>query len=125
YWAIYRPDLFPASLAFAVGLIQDALMGTPVGLNALLLLSVHGVVGTQRRFFQGKTFVVVWSAFTMIAFGAAFVGWILGMGLASALIVPWPGLFAMLLTVALHPFATWILARVHGAALPAGLHVSR
>jgi rod shape-determining protein MreD len=125
YWAIYRPDLFPAALAFAVGLIQDALMGTPVGLNALLLLCVHGVVVTQRRFFQGKTFAVVWSAFSVIAFGAALVGWILAMGLAGALLAPGPGLFAMMLTIALYPFATWMQARVHGAVLPAGLHVSR
>jgi rod shape-determining protein MreD len=125
YWAIYRPDLFPAVLAFAVGLVQDALMGTPIGLNALLLLCVHGVVGTQRRFFQGKTFAVVWSAFSIIAFGAAVVGWLLVMGLAGMLIAPWPGLFAMLLTVALYPLATWVLARVQGAVLPAGLHVSR
>jgi len=125
YWAIYRPDLFPAALAFAVGLIQDALMGTPVGMNALLLLCVHGVVVTQRRFFQGKTFAVVWFAFSIITLGAAFVGWILAMGLAGALIAPWPGLFAMMLTVALYPFATWVLARVQSAVLAVGLHVSR
>ena len=29
------------------------------------------------------------------------------------------------LTVALYPFATWVLAGVHGAIQPAGLHVSR
>ena len=125
YWAIYRPDLFPAALAFAVGLIQDALMGTPLGMNALLLLYVHGVVATQRRFFQGKTFAVVWSAFSVITLGAAFLGWILAMGLSGRLIAPWPGLFAMLLTVALYPFATWVLGRVHGVVLPVGLHVSR
>jgi rod shape-determining protein MreD len=125
YWAIYRPDLFPAILAFATGLFQDALMGTPVGLNALLLLFVHGVVVTQRRFFQGKSFAVVWSAFSVITLGASIIGWILAMGLAGALLAPWPGMFAMLLTIALYPFATWILARVHGTVLPAGLHVSR
>lgn len=125
YWAIYRPDLFPAALAFAVGLIQDALMGTPMGMNALMLLCVHGVVVTQRRFFQGKTFAVVWSAFSIITLGAAILGWILAMGLSGTLLAPWPGLFAMLLTVAFYPFATWVLGRVQGAVLPAGLHVSR
>jgi rod shape-determining protein MreD len=125
YWAIYRPDLFPAAVAFGVGLIQDALMGTPLGLNALVLLCVHGVVVTQRRFFQGKTFAVVWSAFSVVAFAAAFTGWLLVMMLGGVLIAPWPGLFSMGLTVALYPFATWLLARVHGAIQPAGLHVSR
>lgn len=125
YWAIYRPDLFPTVVAFAVGLVQDALMGTPIGFNALVLICVHGVVVTQRRFFQGKTFAVVWSAFCVVAVGAAFMGWVLLMALRGALLVPWPGFFAMLLTIALYPFVTWVLARVHGAIQPAGLHVSR
>ena len=125
YWAIYRPDLFPTVLAFAIGLVQDALMGTPLGLNALVLLCMHGIVVTQRRFFQGKTFSVVWSAFFVVALAAAFFGWLLSMALAGTLIAPWPGIFAMMLTVALYPLATWVLARVHGAILPAGLHVSR
>jgi rod shape-determining protein MreD len=125
YWAIYRPDLFPAAIAFGVGLLQDALMGTPLGLNALVLLCVRGVVVTQRRFFQGKTFAVVWSAFCIVALAAAFAGWLLRMMLAGVLIAPWPGVFSSALTFALYPFATWFLARVHGAIQPAGLHVSR
>jgi rod shape-determining protein MreD len=125
YWAIYRPDLLPTAVAFAIGLVQDALMGTPIGLNALLLIAVHGVVVTQRRFFQGKTFAVVWSAFTVIALSAGLLGWVLVMALVGATINPWPGIFSMLLTVALYPFVTWVQARIHGAVLPAGLHVPR
>jgi rod shape-determining protein MreD len=125
YWAVYRPDLFPPAVAFAVGLIQDALMGTPLGLNALVLLSVHGVVVTQRRFFQGKSFAVIWWAFSIIAFGAAFLGWLLIMALNGALIDPLPGVFAVLLTVAVHPLVTWLLARIHHAILPTDLYVSR
>jgi rod shape-determining protein MreD len=41
YWAIYRPDLFPAPAAFALGLWLDLLTGTPIGINALVLLLVH------------------------------------------------------------------------------------
>ena len=39
YWSIYRPDLFPSVAALALGLWQDILVGSPLGLNALVLLS--------------------------------------------------------------------------------------
>ena len=125
YWAIYRPDLFPAAVAFAIGLVQDALMGTPMGLNALVLLAVHGVVTTQRRFFQGKAFAVIWWAFGFVSLGAGFLGWLVMVAFSAALIDPLPGIFAVLLTIALYPLMTWLLARIHHAALPVGLHVSR
>ncbi len=74
YWGIYRPDLFPAPAAFAVGLWQDVLVGTPLGMNALVLLAIHWFILGQRRFFQGKSFAVVWWAFAMVATAAAVLG---------------------------------------------------
>jgi rod shape-determining protein MreD len=125
YWAIYRPDLFPAVIAFAVGLVQDAVMGTPLGMNALVLLCAHAVIVSQRRFFQGKSFAVVWWAFSMVAFGAAIFGWALVAAIFAALPSPAPALFGTLLTVALHPFFTWIFARTHHAVLGEPPNVSR
>jgi len=125
YWAIYRPDLFPAAVAFAIGLVQDALMGTPMGLNALVLLAVYGVVTTQRRFFQGKSFAVIWSAFLFVAFAAGFLGWLVMVAFGAALIDPMPGIFAALLTIVIYPLVTWLLARIHHAVFPVGVHVSR
>jgi rod shape-determining protein MreD len=125
YWSIYRPDLFPAPVAFAIGLIQDAMMGTPVGLNALVLLGVQGVVVTQRRFFQGKSFAVIWWAFAFVAFAAAFAGWVLAIVFGGGMIVAWPAIFSATLTFALYPIVGWVLARIHHAVLPVGLHVSR
>ncbi len=49
-FSIYRPDLMPHWLAFLVGLVQDLVIGGPLGLNALLLLSVQGLCSSQRRF---------------------------------------------------------------------------
>ena len=54
YWTIYRPDRLPYAATFCVGLLQDLLTGTPLGMTALILLAVQGVVGkragrTRRR----------------------------------------------------------------------------
>jgi rod shape-determining protein MreD len=124
YWAIYRPDLFPATIAFAIGLAQDALTGTPMGMNALVLLIVHASVLAQRRFFQGKSFAVVWWAFSIVAMGAGLAQWMLTAALSVQLIDPTPGVFASVLTIAIYPFAAWALARMHHAVLPDRADVS-
>ena len=54
YWAIYRPDLLPLPAVFALGLIQDVLAGTPIGINAFTLLVAYGLVVSQRRFIRAR-----------------------------------------------------------------------
>ncbi len=123
YWAIYRPDLFPAAVAFSVGLVQDALMGTPMGFNALVLLAAYGAIVAQRRFFQNKSFLVVWWAFSLVGLGAALMGWALMSVIDVRFIEPLPPLFAGLVTVGLYPFVGWLNARLHHAVLPELRHV--
>ena len=117
YWGIYRPDLFPASAAFAVGLWQDFLVGTPLGMNALVLLAIHWFILGQRRFFQGKSFAVVWWAFALMAMAASAVLWLIAMAYHGRLLDATPAAFQGTLTVALYPFLTWVFARVQHAVL--------
>ncbi|MBM3485223.1 MAG: rod shape-determining protein MreD [Alphaproteobacteria bacterium] len=113
YWAIFRPDLLPLSVAFGIGLFQDVLAGTPLGLHALILVTVHHVVSNQQRFFIGKSFLVVWWAFTMIAAGAAALMWLVTMGLAFTFVDPLPAVFQFFLTLGACPVLVWFFARLH------------
>ena len=117
YWGIYRPDLFPATAAFAVGLWQDVLVGTPLGMNALLLLSVHWFILSQRPFFQGKSFAVVWWAFALVAIATAALLCLISMAYHGRLLDPTPAAFQGIMTVALYPFLTWVFARTQHAVL--------
>lgn len=117
YWAIYRPDLFPVVAAFALGLWQDLLVGSPLGINALVLLMVHWAVNSQRRFFLGKSFSVVWWAFAVIATGASILFWLLSAAYHATLVAPAPVAFQLLLTVGLYPFMTWLFASTQHAVL--------
>lgn len=118
YWAIYRPDLFPAPAAFVLGMWLDLLTGAPVGINALVLLLVHWVITSQRRFFQGKSFGVVWWAFALTISGAMVLFWILSVAYHLTLIDPSPVVFQLLLTIACFPFLTWLLARTQHVVMP-------
>lgn len=77
YWSIYRPDRLPYIAVFAVGLLQDAVSGTPLGLSAMVLVLIRALVFTQRRLFRGKPFVVVWAVFAAVAMLAAVGTWLL------------------------------------------------
>jgi len=51
HWTIYRPDLLPPIGLFAIGLAQDLLAGSPVGIGTLFrtVVSSHLVCRTTSR----------------------------------------------------------------------------
>ncbi len=112
HWSIYRPDLLPLVATFLVGLAQDALGGTPLGLSSLVLLAVQAVVVSQRRVFHGKTFLVEWWGFMLVAPGAMLLTWLLASLYYGTLVAPRPLGFQLLLTIAVYPALVWIFGRV-------------
>lgn len=117
YWAIYRPDLLPAWAAFLVGVLSDVIAGTPLGVNALVLLLVQGTSASQRKFFLGKSFAVAWWAFGLLAAGAMGLAWVLVAILSGVAVDPSPVMIEYLLTMGLFPVLTWLLARTQMAFL--------
>jgi len=117
YWAVYRPELMPAPLAFALGLFLDIVVGTPPGMNALVLVLVRAAVVRQARTFRGISFIVLWWGFALVALCAAAVTWLLSSALSLTVLEAEPVLFQAALTVALFPFLAWVQARIHNAVL--------
>ena len=77
HWAIHRPRLLPAYAVFLIGFLQDVLTGMPIGVNIVVFLTIYGVVVSQRRFFSGKSFLISWLSFALVAAGAAVESWLL------------------------------------------------
>ena len=117
YWAIYRPDLFPVIAAFVLGLWQDILVGSPIGLHALIFLLANWAIVSQRTFFQGKSFAVIWWCFSLVALAAAILSWIIVCALNVTIMSPVPVLFQAVLTVGVFPFTAWLLARAQHAII--------
>ncbi len=113
YWSIYRPDLFPLAATFGLGIVQDILGGTPVGMTALVLLLVQGIIVNQRRFFLGKTFLVVWWCFMLVAPAAAVTSWVLASLYHWTLIAPEPLFFQNVITILLYPGFSWFFAKTY------------
>jgi len=117
YWTIYRPELFRPPAVFLVGVFQDVLLGTVPGTHAVVLLTAQALLAQQRRLFRGRSFAVVWWAFSMVALGAAVLNWLVTMALSRALIDPAPVAFAAAVAIAVYPFMTWLFARVQQGVL--------
>jgi len=99
----------PRLLVFAVGLFQDALIGAPFGLTALIYLLVHAFVLNQRRFLVGKPFWIFWSGFAIVTPVAALLTWTLASVLRAAAMPTDVVLVGMVLTVVCFPVVAWAL----------------
>ena len=111
HWAIYRPNLLPASVVFLIGVLQDALTGLPLGISALVFLTVYGVVLSQRRFFAGKPFVIVWLGFALVAAGATVQSWLLMSLFNAAFLNPKAAFYQYVVTAGAFPLLAWVFLR--------------
>jgi rod shape-determining protein MreD len=114
FWSLYRPDLFGAAAAFATGIVYDALAGLPLGLSALILVLTRQLVVVQRRFFVARSFLVVLSCFVLLAPAVELARWLLACLWWGRLFPVQPIALSVLLTMALYPVASLLLARVDG-----------
>ena len=115
YWTIYRPNLVPSLALFLLGFLQDLVTGGPLGLMALVLLLVHWLSDAQRRVFLGKSFVVGWWGFGLVALGAEGVIWLLASIYYDQALGIRPFAFQFMLTVAIYPCLAWLFGLVQRA----------
>lgn len=114
YWAVYRPEVLGYGAGFAVGLLEDLLVGTPLGSTSLILMLCQWLVFYQQKFFNGRPFHVVWAAFVLVSVSAVILRWILvGIFSTSGFVSFGPGIATVAFTVALYPLVGWLLAQAH------------
>jgi rod shape-determining protein MreD len=120
HWTIYRPDLLPPLALFAIGLTEDLLAGSPVGLNALLLLITRSAVLGNRRYFINRQFPFVWSGFTLLTILVMSALWVLHCVLNLSLLDFRNTVIRTALTIAIFPVASFLLGRAQRATMGAG-----
>lgn len=119
YWTVHRPDLMRAWAVFAVGLLDDILTGTPLGVNPLILLFTHWAIVAQHKVFRGKSFILIWSGFAAVAAGAKLLLVLLALAVGYGLIDPMTLLVQYILTIALYPPVAFLMGRAQRTFLPA------
>lgn len=111
YWAVHRPDVMGYLAGFTLGLLEDILMNTPLGVSSLVLLLTQFVVLTQYRFFVGKPFLISWWALALVALAAILLKTLAIAVLSGYVVAPGPLIVSYLLTLLLYPVFAWLFAR--------------
>jgi rod shape-determining protein MreD len=112
FWSVYRPDSFGYGAAFSIGVIEDLLVGTPLGSTALALLLCQWVVFNQQKFFNNRPFPEVWLAFAVVAMVTGLVRWVCAGLIGAQGFLPMGGtLTSIVLTIAVYPIIGWLLVR--------------
>ena len=117
FWALHQPNVLPAPAVFGVGLFQDILGGLPIGLNAFILLALYGLVVSQRRYFFGKSFGVLWWGFAMAVVLIGLLQWGLMSLLSGQLLAATPIVVEQLTAAALYPVVAYVFVLTHRSIL--------
>ena len=118
YWIVHRPDLLRPWGAFMVGILDDILVGTPLGVNAFVLLLVHWMIISQHKTLRTLSFGLLWLAFAVIALGAKLILVGLALVINRGLIDPMVLLAQFSFTVAVYPLIAMLMGRAQRAFLP-------
>jgi rod shape-determining protein MreD len=75
YWGVYSPGALPYSFLFMLGLLQDALGGTPLGISSVIYLGMAYVLHAQRRLMGQALFGTIWMGCMLFTAMAALTQW--------------------------------------------------
>jgi rod shape-determining protein MreD len=117
YWMVFRPDLMPAIGLFALGIVNDALAGAPLGVSSLIYLVAQPALLSQRRFLIGQPFWLLWSGFALLAPPAILFQWIALSLLREAPLAPLSTVASGALTILLFPLFAYVLVRLQRGLL--------
>ncbi|HLZ66801.1 MAG TPA: rod shape-determining protein MreD [Aliidongia sp.] len=112
YWTIYRPDHLPYLVVFLIGLLVDLLTFGPPGATPFALLIVRATVLSQRKFFVGKNFPILWWGFALATVAVTVLMWGIGGLYGGRVLDPRSYIFQAVLTAACYPGLSWLFSRV-------------
>lgn len=110
-WPLIRPSVLAPLMLLLCGLFLDLLWGGPLGLWAIVMLGIYGVVLLVRGLILGQETVLLAIWYASATFVAYFVAWLfvtLDAGAAPSIL---GGLWQVLITIALFPAANHLIQR--------------
>jgi rod shape-determining protein MreD len=121
FWTLYRPSSMPAPLVGLSGLLLDLLGISPLGLWALLLLALHGVVLASRRRLVPQGFLFTWPVYSGLAAGVFVLAWGAESLLALSPLPVLPVVTEIGFATLLYPALAAFFVRAHRSAAAAEL----
>lgn len=112
FWANERPQAFTLPIVFLLGLFQDLLWGSPVGMWAMGYLVVYFLTRSQSPSARLDGTPLHWLGFAIVVALVAVFMWIANCFYYAGVVSPWAMIGHALMTVAFYPPVTWALAKL-------------
>ena len=113
FWSLYRPASLPAPVVALVGVLLGLLGLSPLGLWAVLLLVLQGVVLAARRRLVAQPFLLTWLVFCGLATACSGLAWLLEALLTLQMLPAQPLVIEALFSVGLYPAVAGCFIRAH------------
>lgn len=108
FWSLYRPWLVPYAVVFALGLVQDALTGEPLGMHVLIFLIMRIITAANAKLVSPEVFPTVWLGFMALSTALALLHWILASVYMLNLFFPLAAVVQWALTIAFYPLLHYL-----------------
>ena len=112
YWSIYTPKEIPNFVLFALGILQDILLGLPLGISSFSFICIHFFVTYKNDYFIGKSFFHHWLIFSFIFMALTLLNWLIMMAINGLMFNPLPIVFQYIITVSFYPCAAWLFGKL-------------
>jgi rod shape-determining protein MreD len=113
FWSLYGPEYMPSISTFAIGLLQDLLLGGALGMWAATYLIIQYLTMSQRSYFLGREQHVVWMGFLIAAMTGGIIIWLQTSMLAGSWVTIRPMLWQILVTAATYPVLAIAFSSFH------------
>ncbi len=112
FWMLHRPDLFGVTEIVFLGVINGAISSALPGAGLLAYLVMYVLVYNTQKFFNAKSFVVIWYGFMALALSTLLIKWMVVSVYYSQFLPISMLMFSYFIGVALYPLMSIVLAFV-------------
>lgn len=74
-WGLFQPVLMPPHVALLLGVVTDAALGLPLGINAVLMPAMAVAVAALERRYRHRPYSVDWALAALLVLAYQFFGW--------------------------------------------------
>lgn len=110
-WGLFQPALMPPHVALLLGVLTDAVLGLPLGVNALLMPLTAIVIAALERRYGHRPYALDWILAGLIAFAYQLLSWQL-LGFIGGELRFAPLLWQAVTTVLAYPLVVAIIVRI-------------
>ena len=110
-WGLFQPALMPPHVALLLGVLTDAVLGLPLGINATLLPLLAVAIGALERRYGHRPYALDWMLAGLLVLAYQYLTWkLLGFVVGDLPFAPLLGQAAT--TTLAYPLAVAVIGRI-------------